>query len=447
MHNDERYYEPACPTCGRKLRYDATMGLWWCPDTECGTVVKQEVHRYRGTSRDFAPDEEVGEEWLPEQRNTVRRVIFVAGAIILIIAILAMVLSPLLWPRRPVLSVSPRNVEFEDPEGASSLPQAFAIENDGRGKLNWTVEGDRDWLYLHPLSGAVEEGVDVVTVTVDARGLAAGSHAATCTVTGEGAHNSPKVVSIVVTLSLPPEGRALLHTLGQGADVYYEEQPPYVEGPSGRPIALTNNHEAADVSWDELVSFVVEDDTDQSPYIEDLRMCGTFAEQLHNRAEAAGIRSAWVSVDFVDTDIGHALNAFVTTDRGLVFVDCTGANASVAIEDADPALCDYDKVAYVDIGSHYGLISLDYARSPSYSFYEEYSAAWEDYMADLEEYNMLVDKYNRLVESGNARDVRDARRLGAELQSRRVQLEMDQEVLGSCRWNQLGTVEHLKLYW
>ncbi len=447
MRNDERYHKPLCPTCGRELRYDATTGLWWCPDAECGTVVKQEVHRYRGSSRNFVPEEDTDEEWQPEPHSIARRFVLVAGAIILIIAILAMALSPLLWPRRPVLSVSPRNVQFEDPEGASSLPQAFAIENDGRGELKWTVEGDRGWLQLHPLSGAVEEGIDVVTVTVDTRGLAAGSHGATCTVTAEGAYNSPQVVNVVVTLSLPPEGRALLNTLGQGADVYYKEQPPYVEGPTGRPIALTNNGDAVDVSWDELVAFVVEDDTDQSPYIEDLRMCGTFAEELHNNAEEAGIRSAWVSVDFAGTDIGHALNAFVTTDKGLVFVDCTGANASVATEDTDSAVCDYDKVAYVDIGSHYGLISLDYARSPSYSFYEEYCEAWEDYMVDLEEYNTLVDQYNRLVESGDTRDVRNARRLAAELQSRRVQLEMDQEVLGSCRWNRLGIVERLKLYW
>ncbi len=447
MRNDERYHEPVCPTCGRALRYDAAMGLWWCPDADCGTVVKQEVHRYHGSPRDFVSEEEVDEQWPPEQRSIVRRVIFAVGAIILIIAILAMVLSPLLWPRRPVLSVSPGNMQFEDPDGASGLPQAFAIQNDGRGELTWTLECDRGWLQLHPLSGAVEEGVDVVTVTVDARGLAAGSHAATCTVTAEGAHNSPQFVNVVVTLSLPPEGRALLHTLGRGADVYYEEQPPYVEGPTGRPIDLTNNGKAEDVSWDELIAFVVEDDTDQSPYIEDFRMCGTFAEELHNNAEAAGIRSAWVSVDFADTDIGHALNAFVTTDKGLVFVDCTGADESLVSEDMDLEMCDYDKVAYVDIGSHYGLISLDHARSPSYSFYEEYCAAWKDYMADLDEYNALADQYNRLLEGGDTRDVRNARRLAAELQSRRLQLEMDQEVLGSCRWNRLGIVERLKLYW
>ena len=35
-------------------------------------------------------------------------------------------------------------------------------------------------------------------------------------------------------------------------------------------------------------------------------------------------RAAFVAVLFSDNEAGHALNAFRTTDRGLVYVDCTG---------------------------------------------------------------------------------------------------------------------------
>jgi len=58
-------------------------------------------------------------------------------------------------------------------------------------------------------------------------------------------------------------------------------------------------------------------------------VCGDFAETLHNKAEAAGIRTAFVHIELDDEDTGHALNAFHTTDKGLVFIDCTGKGFSV----------------------------------------------------------------------------------------------------------------------
>ena len=63
-------------------------------------------------------------------------------------------------------------------------------------------------------------------------------------------------------------------------------------------------------------------------------VCGDFAERLHNNAEMAGIRCAYVSMTLsgytdpnhygIPSNTGHACNAFQTTDRGLVYVDDTG---------------------------------------------------------------------------------------------------------------------------
>jgi hypothetical protein len=59
-------------------------------------------------------------------------------------------------------------------------------------------------------------------------------------------------------------------------------------------------------------------------------VCADYAERLHNNAEKAGIRAAYVIVEFSTNQTfaspfgsSHALNAFRTTDRGLVFVDVT----------------------------------------------------------------------------------------------------------------------------
>jgi hypothetical protein len=128
-------------------------------------------------------------------------------------------------------------------------------------------------------------------------------------------------------------------------EVYENINPPYKSGESG--MEVWNNTSATNPSWEQLVAFLKEDMTetisywDSSPefaYSKDqLRelgvpedrwfgnfVCGDFAALIHNNAEIIGIKAAEVVIHSIGKDYGHALNAFVTTDRGLVFIDCTG---------------------------------------------------------------------------------------------------------------------------
>jgi hypothetical protein len=91
-----------------------------------------------------------------------------------------------------------------------------------------------------------------------------------------------------------------------------------------RSFNLKRNPEAVNPSYDQLLSFLRSDKTDQKLYVEGLYTCGNFAEDVFNNAEAKGIRTAIVCINFEDDYAGHALNAFKTTDRGLIFIDCTG---------------------------------------------------------------------------------------------------------------------------
>lgn len=92
-----------------------------------------------------------------------------------------------------------------------------------------------------------------------------------------------------------------------------------------RQIALENNPRAVDPTWEELKAFLLNDKTDELVYVKDVFMCLDFAELLHANAESAGIKAAIVTIGWVNKDIGHALNAFNTTDRGLVYIDATGS--------------------------------------------------------------------------------------------------------------------------
>lgn len=86
---------------------------------------------------------------------------------------------------------------------------------------------------------------------------------------------------------------------------------------------LVDNPNAVNPSWDELVGFLYDDQTEYHEYVADVYDCSEFSRDIHNNAEATGIRSAVIHVDFSNTPSRHALNAFLTTDYGLVYIDCT----------------------------------------------------------------------------------------------------------------------------
>jgi len=110
-------------------------------------------------------------------------------------------------------------------------------------------------------------------------------------------------------------------TMDSDRDVtaYFEEIPPVLLNPS----------------WAELKDFLYEDDTDDMEYVYPTTVCYDFAQRLQKNAKAAGWRCAFVEVELegypdwygygIPSSTGHALNAFETTDKGLVYIDCTAA--------------------------------------------------------------------------------------------------------------------------
>jgi len=241
-----------------------------------------------------------------------------------------------------------------------------------------------------------------------------------------------------------------------GDTVYYAQvfDVPNAVGAHGDPVRLYENAQSKDPSWDELREFVVNDDTDEQPYILDSFVCTDFATMLHDRAEAAGIRAAYVSVDFGDSP-GHALNAFNTTDQGLVYIDCTGQGLNIAtsgvILDSQDTTMDYDKVAYVAVGDEYGLISLDRASAFDYEFYEQWTQQWEDYDVKARIYEQKSDAYQEAVGGRTIiSDPEEYARLQSmyeELETLREELEAQESILGNYRWEPMDTVTNFYVHW
>lgn len=115
-------------------------------------------------------------------------------------------------------------------------------------------------------------------------------------------------------------------------------------------VYLRNVRTATDPTFDELENFLMKDKTDQNDYITGVYMCGDFANNVHNNAEQAGIRTGWVAI-LLEAEDGstsyHACNVFKTTDKGLIFIDCTGSQAGERSPSKD------DKIVSVKLDSRY----------------------------------------------------------------------------------------------
>jgi len=266
---------------------------------------------------------------------------------------------------------------------------------------------------------------------------------------------------------------ALLDLEGFYYDIFIGEQPPWRK-PGDQSIILEENTSAIDVTWDELILFLEEDITDK--YIYDLSsyVCSGYAEDLHNNAEAVGIRAAFVYIAFEDNPIGHVFNAFNTTDRGLVFIDSTNSHPQYWGLTGD-------KVAYVQIGKEYGAVHLSLnPRSFQYSNYEgylielrdreiayqqaaqiamqRYEAAQQTYSNDIflytkeleayyagvssMSYSALWDWYSRLVAQGQQLDSM-ATEINHSFTQTAININMQFQHVGFIT----GSVTEVEMYW
>jgi hypothetical protein len=128
------------------------------------------------------------------------------------------------------------------------------------------------------------------------------------------------------TINLPAEGTFELHHGDTSGHEIYEAYP------DGSRVTITNHQNVHNPTMAELKAFLKEDHTENYPYSAPSFVCTNYAVTLHNNAEADGIRCAWVGIEGTASNEGHALNAFQTTDEGLVFVDDTGVSYGTGID-------------------------------------------------------------------------------------------------------------------
>ncbi len=250
--------------------------------------------------------------------------------------------------------------------------------------------------------------------------------------------------------------------------LYIYENGKVLIGGDGEPIILIDNPDAINPTFAELVAFIKQDTTDTNDYLDSLEhprigyVCADFAEDVHNNAEAAGIRAASVSVDFEGDEEGHALNVFETIDKGLVYIDCTGQSSgdklNIHLEYTEEGVIfvsdnpeSWDAVAYVKIGKEYGLVPLGRADALYYNFYEEYTQKWLAYQQVLADFNDSVTRFNQEVKGktytkGSAELAR-IEAWEAEIKGMGRQLEDLGQELGDIWFEPKGVVKDVWIHW
>jgi len=266
---------------------------------------------------------------------------------------------------------------------------------------------------------------------------------------------------------------------------------PYAKA-NGEPITLINYRDSTKPTFRELRRFLEKDKTNEQLYSEFSFICGDYAEQVHNNAEAQGIKAGVAIIKFKNTLTPHAINVFDTKDAGTVYVDCTGEDYLSRLEeiieippiygyDYDwiceiEADCSTDKFAYIKEGKEYGVISInlvDY--NTKYEYYEIFKQLSEDFEMDWQLFGEEMDEYNKDVRLYNAdvdyynslpdvfydeESYRAAMELYDELKEREKELVSREASLKSkcenlkkrgerygCAWESPWIVEEIETYW
>jgi len=104
------------------------------------------------------------------------------------------------------ISLSQTALRFTAVEGEAAA-QKFGIVNTGQGVMNWTARAETvnggSWLSVSPASGQSEAGSVIVSqaeAAANTRGLRAGTYAGFIRVDAPGANNSPRLVTVVLTV-------------------------------------------------------------------------------------------------------------------------------------------------------------------------------------------------------------------------------------------------------
>jgi hypothetical protein len=159
----------------------------------------------------------------------------------------------------------------------------------------------------------------------------------------------------------------------------------------GQYVTIKTYRDAKPVRYNDLMAFLDLDRSENRLYVMPSYTCVDFSATLYNNAEANGIKCGLVAVRFEEPVPGHAFNAFLTSDRGVVYIDSTGVNETY-FRDGNIAT---DNNVYMQVGSRLGELPDNQTNGNlDYAFYADRMERINVFRAKLDQYNKDVESYN-----------------------------------------------------
>ena len=93
---------------------------------------------------------------------------------------------------------------------------------------------------------------------------------------------------------------------------------------NGNRLHITNNRSAADPTFDQVLAFLQQDDTNALAISNKNASQSQSVVRLHDNAEKAGIRAGVVELKIPNETDVYSLNVFDTVDKGRIMVDPMG---------------------------------------------------------------------------------------------------------------------------
>ena len=104
----------------------------------------------------------------------------------------------------PSIQLSTSSLNAQAPKGESPSDQTFTVRNSGNtSAMSYTVSDDAGWLSISPTGGSSTGEVDTLVISYDTASLSGGSYTGLITVAAADADNTPRVVSVHLTV-IPP---------------------------------------------------------------------------------------------------------------------------------------------------------------------------------------------------------------------------------------------------
>jgi len=103
----------------------------------------------------------------------------------------------------PILSVGPGAISVSVGLGQTAAGQTLTIRNTGSDTLSYTVSGSAPWINITSPTGSSAGESDSIPIGFSTSTLAAGTYAATISVTAPGASGTPRTIPVTLVVSPP----------------------------------------------------------------------------------------------------------------------------------------------------------------------------------------------------------------------------------------------------